>query len=305
MWSPQRKANGHINPFYEFMRAVRPGDIVFSFAFAKIAAIGIARSRAYTCPKPDEFGKVGDAWSDFGWRVDVGFRELSNKVEPKAYIEHIRPLLAPKYAPLTQQGRGKELYLTRISPHLGKLLSSLIGAEAQQLLSMVADAAEIEIDADIGLTEWEDRIIEKIEDSRSLSDSEKRTSVLARRGQGRFRERVMNIECECRLTGVRNPEHLRASHIKPWRVCESFQERISGENGFMMTPSIDHLFDRGHISFENNGELLVSSTADTRSLNRMGVNTSRVIRVGQFTSEQKTFLEFHRERIFLEARVQN
>jgi hypothetical protein len=72
----------------------------------------------------------------------------------------------------------------------------------------------------------------------------------------------------------------------------------------MMTPSIDHLFDRGHISFENNGELLVSSTADTRSLSKMGVDTNRVIRVGKFTEDQKMFLQFHRERVFLEARVQ-
>ena len=58
MWSPQKKSDGTTNPFYEFMRAVQPGDIVFSFAAAKIAAIGIARSSAYPCPKPSEFGKV-------------------------------------------------------------------------------------------------------------------------------------------------------------------------------------------------------------------------------------------------------
>lgn len=32
LWSPKRKANGGINPFYESMREVAPGDLVFSFA---------------------------------------------------------------------------------------------------------------------------------------------------------------------------------------------------------------------------------------------------------------------------------
>ena len=44
LWSPKRKSNGGINPFYESMREVGPGDIVLSFADTRIAAIGIARS---------------------------------------------------------------------------------------------------------------------------------------------------------------------------------------------------------------------------------------------------------------------
>lgn len=38
--------------FYEFMREVAPGDIVFSFYRTRIHAIGIAESYCYECPKP-------------------------------------------------------------------------------------------------------------------------------------------------------------------------------------------------------------------------------------------------------------
>jgi hypothetical protein len=55
LWSPKRKSNGGINPYYESMREVAPGDIVLSFADTRIAAIGIARSHCYECPKPREF----------------------------------------------------------------------------------------------------------------------------------------------------------------------------------------------------------------------------------------------------------
>jgi hypothetical protein len=52
---------------------------------------------------------------------------------------------------------------------------------------------------------------------------------------------VMRIERACRITGVNREEHLRASHCKPWRDSTN-DERLDGENGLLLTPSIDHLF---------------------------------------------------------------
>jgi hypothetical protein len=36
VWCPKRKKNGQVNHFYETMREVRPGDLVFSYADAAI-----------------------------------------------------------------------------------------------------------------------------------------------------------------------------------------------------------------------------------------------------------------------------
>ena len=47
LWSPKRNANKARNPFYESMREVAPGDIIFSFRDTRIAALGIARSYCY------------------------------------------------------------------------------------------------------------------------------------------------------------------------------------------------------------------------------------------------------------------
>jgi hypothetical protein len=44
-------------------------------------------------------------------------------------------------------------------------------------------------------------------------------------------------------------------------------------NGLLLTPSIDHLFDRGFIWFSEDGRLLVSPVAHAPSLERMGVPT--------------------------------
>lgn len=59
LWSPKRKQNDAINPFYEFMREVAPGDLVFSFADTRIRAFGVAQSFAYEAPKPIAFQAAG------------------------------------------------------------------------------------------------------------------------------------------------------------------------------------------------------------------------------------------------------
>src|SRR6188508_2766979 len=97
--------------------------------------------------------------------------------------------------------------------------------------------------------------------------TEKQALIRARRGQGLFKERVAAIEPRCRITGVENPIHLVASHCKPWRDS-THEERLNGENGLLLTPSIDHLFDRGFISFREDGRLLISPVAHQASLVR-------------------------------------
>jgi len=59
LWSPKRNANGARNPFYESMREVSPGDLVFSFVDTRVAAVGIAKSYCWECPKPIEFWLCG------------------------------------------------------------------------------------------------------------------------------------------------------------------------------------------------------------------------------------------------------
>ena len=80
------------------------------------------------------------------------------------------------------------------------------------------------------------------------------------------------------------------------------QERLNGENGLLLTPTIDHLFDRGFINFEDSGVLIVSPVAHAPSLKRRGVETKRIVNVGAFTEGQKQFLEYHRESVLLQAR---
>ena len=66
LWAPKRNSNNARNPFYEFMREVTPGDLVFSFVDTRIIAVGIVRSYCYESPKPIEFGAIGMNWEQIG-----------------------------------------------------------------------------------------------------------------------------------------------------------------------------------------------------------------------------------------------
>jgi putative restriction endonuclease len=98
------------------------------------------------------------------------------------------------------------------------------------------------------------------------------------------------------VTKVGRTEHLVASHMKPWRDCSN-EERLDGENGLLLTPTIDHLFDKRFISFENKGRILVSPVAGIASLKKMGIDVSSEVDAGNFTEGQRNFLDFHRENI--------
>lgn len=301
LWSPKRRANGSINPYYESMREVAPGDLVFSFADRRIAAIGVASSYAYEAPKPAEFGRTGFYWDTVGWRVDMRFTLLPGTFRPADWMEQLRPLLPRKYSPLLADGRGvQSIYLTELPKELALRLAHLIGPEVETLIHAdeVHDAPSTSDSAPGGLARWEEHLRDQIRTDTALTETEREAIVLARRGQGLFKERVRLLESRCRVTGVIRPEHLRASHCKPWRDSSN-EERLDGENGLLLTPSIDHLFDRGFISFRGDGRLLVSPVAHTGSLERMGVPTDRPFDAGRFSERQERFLEYHRDAVFL------
>ena len=296
LWSPKRNANGARNPFYESMREVAPGDLIFSFMGTRILAVGIAQSYCWESPKPLEFGTAGQNWENIGWKVKVSFTELANKVRPKDHIGILRPLLPEKYSPLQPNGNGlQSVYLTEVPASLAEVLVGLIG---QEVAPIAAAASAVKPVAADDLDLWERRLEHQLAEDSTVPDTERQAIIRARIGQGLFKERVAKIEARCRITGVENPVHLIASHCKPWRDATN-EERLNGENGLLLTPSIDHLFDRGFIGFEDNGRLIISPVAHRPSLQRMGIDTTNVVNVGGFTSGQKRFLDFHRNAVLL------
>jgi putative restriction endonuclease len=304
LWCPQRKNDNTRNHFYECMREVAPGDLIFSFCDTYIRAIGVARSYCYPCPRPDEFGHVGHQWDKVGWRVDVSFSFREKPIRPREHMDRLGPLLPPIYAPLRSNGDGLQaVYLTGLPPAFALELAALVGADVLALAEgLRAQDIQPELIAAAKPAEgiaWEDEEQRRIEIS-PIPETEKVTLILARRGQGLFRAGVRKIERACRITGVERFEHLRASHCLPWRASSN-EQRLDPENGLLLTPSIDHLFDEGFISFEGDGRLLISVVAHKESLSKMGVPVEAPFNAGAFTSGQRRYLEMHRDSVFKKA----
>ena len=243
-------------------------------------------------------------WEQVGWKVEVDFQPLQSPIRPVDNIATLRPLLPDRYSPLSPDGRGSQsVYLTEVPAPMAQALAGLIGLPAQRAIEIgttFAQDAGISDQPAQSIAKWEEHLRANIEKDVAIPQTTREQLVLARRGQGRFRDNVSRIETRCRVTGVNRPEHLIASHCKPWRDSDN-AERLDGENGLMLTPSIDHLFDRGFISFENNGDLLVSRVAHEFSLKKMGVPVGVKFNAGAFSDGQRRYLDFHRESVFLQA----
>jgi hypothetical protein len=289
LWSPFKNANGYRNKFYENMGRAEPGDIVFAYAKQVIMAIGIVQRRAYEAPKPSSFETNANNWSKLGWMVEVEFENLEDPLSPKAHLNVIGEFLKSKDAPLDENGRGRERYLVELNPDFAKVLLNISNAAISKIVKDLAPSVDTESEYEIEL-EIQSRHLE--------GDPEKIQLVKSRRGQGIFKANVRLIEQSCRVTGVSNIKHLRASHIKPWAKSND-QEKLDGYNGLLLSPHIDHLFDRGFISFKNSGELLISRELDPAVLNQWKI--SGVIHDRGFGSSQKNYLDFHRDTIFQSA----
>jgi hypothetical protein len=234
LWSPKRNANGARNPFYESMREVAPGDLIFSFVDTRILAVGIAQSYCWESPKPEEFRTAGQNWENIGWRVAVDFTELASRIRPKDHIEILRPLLPDRYSPLQFNGNGiQSIYLTELPAVLAQTLIGLIGDEVAPIAVAAHDVKPVSAD---DLECWERKLEQQLIDDPTVRKTDRLALIRARNGQGLFKESVSEIESKCRITGVTNPVHLIASHCKPWRDSTN-EERLNGENGLLLSMS--------------------------------------------------------------------
>ncbi|EKX55903.1 putative type II restriction endonuclease [Rhodobacter sp. AKP1] len=294
IWSPTTRRDGGRNEFYENMKRVRVGDIIFSYADAKVKAIGVCTAPAALVPKPKEFGSAGHAWSDEGWLIAVDFQILEQPLRPKDHMDKLAPLLPTKYSPIRENGSGNQgAYLAEISSAMADELLLLLGRPVLGPLEMSDDQVE-------QASELADATAEHaIRNRTDIGPTEKLQLCQSRRGQGIYRKNLQGFERGCRVTGVTDATHLKASHIKPWRACSNF-ERLDGNNGLLLSPHVDHLFDRGFISFENCGRLIISSSLHLAVLSAWGIQTDH--EPTPFRPEQATYLAYHREFIFSTAR---
>jgi predicted restriction endonuclease len=119
----------------------------------------------------------------------------------------------------------------------------------------------------------------------------------ARVGQGRFRKQLLELwGARCAVTGLQMPAVLMASHIKPWR-CAGNAERLDPHNGLLLLPQYDKLFDKGYVSFDDGGQLIVSPALPEDRFDLLGIRADA--KLAAVAKEHRSYLTFQRDRVFI------
>lgn len=108
--------------------------------------------------------------------------------------------------------------------------------------------------------------------------TERRGLVTSRVGQGAYRKRIIHRwEYKCAVTGFDKLDVLIASHIVPWADATD-NERLDVDNGILLSPTYDALFDRHLITFEDSGKIILSNAIDSNAYKKVGVTGAEVIK---------------------------
>lgn len=124
--------------------------------------------------------------------------------------------------------------------------------------------------------------------------------VVQRRGQSKYRQDLLELwHHRCAVTGCSNETLLTASHIKPWADCSQHPiERVDPYNGLPLIPNLDQAFDKGLITFEDDGEIRISPRLSAEDAARLGIDSgTRLIHVFE---KNREYLDYHRRYVFQE-----
>lgn len=132
----------------------------------------------------------------------------------------------------------------------------------------------------------------KIKDLPKTTEAER--LVVQRVGQDIFRSGLIDYwQCRCPLTGITDTALLRASHIKPWAKCDTDGERLDVHNGLLLSALWDAAFDKGLVTFEDDGSPRFSPTLSAEA--RQALHWSTPI---PLTAQHRAQLAWHRQNEF-------
>lgn len=129
-----------------------------------------------------------------------------------------------------------------------------------------------------------------------IGDTEGERAQKFRIGQSIFRDALMEYwNGSCPLTGISSPELLRASHMMPWSQCETDAQRLDVHNGLLLSALWDAAFDAGLVTFDDDGQVLLSPQLECSALEELGIRPARRL---VLRAEHLRYLAYHRVRIW-------
>lgn len=276
LWAPSHvvdnKGKKKINAGWEPVKEVKEGDVIFCNRGESIIYVAVAGKAAYPAKRP--LTRVFNKWNDEGFQIDVDLTILTPAVSVKGFKTILMAIHNDECSPalFTKTGCIAQQYMVRLPLGAGALILSYLGN------------AEVSVCEQASL-----RKKGRIQQGRT-----REAVAQARVGQGQFRDDVLALwKHTCPVTGLAKPELLTASHIVPWSLSNEI-EKIDPNNGFPLSPALDKLFDRGYMSFNDYGQLLIkTSELSIQDLQCLGINPKAKIR--GLGTKQKAYLARHRQ----------
>lgn len=123
--------------------------------------------------------------------------------------------------------------------------------------------------------------------------SERQGKIKVRITQGKFRQNLIQRDKCCKVCGIDIGNLLIASHIKPWCDSNDF-EKNDAYNGILLCSNHDALFDKGLISFYDDGKIIISKCLNENYYDRLNINHNIKIKISE---KQRAYMSYHRENI--------
>lgn len=135
---------------------------------------------------------------------------------------------------------------------------------------------------------------QQVMDTPGLSETVKSQIILARVGQGTFRKQLIDHWGKCSATGCTQISILKASHIKPWSKSDN-NERLDVYNGLLLNPNLDALFDKGYVTFDDAGKIMISPAVSQSDLRVLNCSSELIVNL---QPQHRKYLKWHRENLF-------
>jgi putative restriction endonuclease len=260
---------------WENISLIRKGDVIFFASAEQIRAIGVAKEDGGDAYGPQDVKQP----YKLGWGVGIDIYELAPRWNYLPFINLLIKKFEEEFTPpITHNSIALcHDYMLGIPKELGQLIQVQMDYETQKWI--------------------ESKLLVNLPNSQGQSTvtstkpgGSTTSTVQSRVGQHGFREALIKFWGSCPVTGVKEKGLLKASHIVPWAKSTD-EEKTDPYNGILLSPNIDLLFDKGLISFKDNGDLLVGLNASKTLLKQMGIPTKCQV---TFTPQHIEYLKRHR-----------
>jgi len=279
LWAPKNTVNQNgqqiIDAGWKAVPNVKKGDILFCNYKGSLIHISVATKDAYESERPEK--RSFDQWKKDGYKIDIDLHTLSYPITNNDFKDEFIPMFNDKCVPklFAQNKSVSQKYMVKLPAAAGVFLLDLVGDDAVNIQdSIVSNSA-------------------KSSSQKMPEGYNKEVTAKARVGQGKFRQDVMALWNDtCAVTGLDIKMLLTASHILPWQLSNPHQ-KVDKFNGLALSPNIDKLFDKGFISFDDKGKILIKDSLSAETLEAVGVNKHMTIK--NLTKEHLDYLKEHRE----------